>query len=73
VENVNLAVLTMSELIALSYQGISRKFLGSFLSGVYNACAVVTDLYILKFPRSVLVVSCHPFVVLVLLLVICKY
>ena len=47
-KNVNRAELTVFELIALLFQDISRKCLGSFLSSVYNACAVVTDFYILR-------------------------
>ena len=62
-EIVNLAVLTMFELIALSYQDISRKCLGSFLSAVYNACAVVSDVYISQRP-SVIGAALHSFTVL---------
>ena len=47
VQIVILAELSISELIALSCQDISRKCLGSSLSVGCDACAVVTDVYIL--------------------------
>jgi len=48
VKDVNHAVLTVSELLALLHQDISRKCLGSFMSPICGACAVLSDVYILK-------------------------